>query len=78
MSPEAWAVWCPVLWFGRPGGTQCAKMRCAACAPVVMAASRVCQQGDMRDVRATARGHRCMQDVMQEGFCNFCIADYMM
>ena len=77
MTPEQWSNACGIVWFGQ-ADEHCASMRCTACSPVVMAASRVCQKtsGNASSLGA-ARSHRCMQEVMGEGFCNFCIADYM-
>ena len=51
----------------------CQQARCAACAPAVTTASAVCQ----RSFGPEGQTHKCVQTVMGEGFCNYCIDDYL-
>ena len=45
--------------------------RCAVCSPGVLSAISVCKAA-FKTV-----DHKCVQEVMGEGFCNYCIADFL-
>lgn len=68
LPPSAWSYLCVATWW--PLHEQhCAESRCAACSPAVMSAVSVCKTVQ------TKLSHKCVQLVMGEGFCNYCIAD---
>ena len=70
VGDETWNNVCPVVWWPLQG-EHCTSARCTACTPAVMSASLVCKR-TLGEV-----SHRCVQRVMGEGACNFCIADFM-
>ena len=81
MTPETWNAICPAVWAPYQED-KCPALRCTACAPVVMVAHRVCERahglaGVRMEAADPARAHKCLQEVMSEGFCNYCIADLM-
>ena len=51
----------------------CTTARCAACGPAVTSAMEVCK----RSFGSDGLTHKCAQTVMGEGFCNYCIDDYL-
>lgn len=59
------AVWWPLQ------ETHCKETRCAVCSPGVLSAISVCKAA-FKTV-----DHKCVQEVMGEGFCNYCIADFL-
>ena len=65
-----WPLLCKVIWWPHEDD-HCASMRCAACAPAMIAASRVCEHTE------GAVGHGCMRSVLGDGSCQFCVVDYL-
>ena len=63
-----WQHLCHVVWWPLHE-EHCTDLRCTACTPSLMAADVVCKR---------TQGHtdyKCLQKVMNEGFCNYCIAE---
>eukprot|EP00095_Tigriopus_kingsejongensis_P006458 maker-scaffold3758_size7581-snap-gene-0.1 protein:Tk06458 transcript:maker-scaffold3758_size7581-snap-gene-0.1-mRNA-1 annotation:"tpa: prion protein 2a 2a" len=67
-----WDNICFLIWFPYHQ-SNCNQLRCTACAPSVMAADVVCKKAS-RGLKST---HKCLQNVMGEGRCNFCITDFL-
>ena len=65
-----WPWICKVIWWPHDDD-HCASMRCAACGPSMMAASRACELGEGRV------SHFCLRRVLGEGVCNYCAVDYI-
>lgn len=59
------AVWWPLQ------ETHCKETRCAVCSPGILSAISVCKAA------FKTADHKCVQEVMGEGFCNYCIADFL-
>jgi hypothetical protein len=70
LPPFVWEALCKATWYPYHE-EKCRDMRCAACAPSIMAATAVCKT-TFKNVRA-----RCVEEVMGEGFCNACIKDFI-
>jgi len=68
---SAWTYMCMATWYPLHAD-HCARARCVACAPAITSATSVCQRSGQ------GPSHRCIQTVMGEGFCNFCINDYLL
>merc|ERR1712156_548082 len=69
LPPSAWNFICIATWYPLQD-EHCAEARCAVCTPAVMSAVSVCRTAQQMD-------HKCIQEVMGEGFCNYCIADFI-
>merc|ERR1719412_190850 len=65
----AWETACFSEWWPFDDDT-CAELRCTACAPAIMSARAVCS-------KQSKESFSCLQKTMSEGYCNFCIADYI-
>merc|ERR1712158_145269 len=72
VPPSAWNYMCLATWWPLHE-EHCQQARCAACAPAVTTASAVCK----RSFGPEGQTHKCVQTVMGEGFCNYCIDDYL-
>ncbi len=67
-----WEVGCRAHWwpFEDTDGL-CGRVRCSVCAPAITAAFAVCEK------TGAIEKHRCIQSIMGDGFCNYCIIDYL-
>jgi len=72
IPPSAWNYMCLATWWPIHE-EHCETARCAACGPAITSATEVCKRSFDVDVAT----HKCVQTVMGEGFCNYCIDDYL-
>ncbi|TRY71066.1 hypothetical protein TCAL_16412 [Tigriopus californicus] len=70
VSPEFWESACQTEWWPFDDDV-CLEARCTACTPAVALAEAVCRLMDK------PKSHRCMQMAMGEGYCNYCIVEFM-
>jgi len=70
LPPSVWNAMCVVTWWPLEE-SHCNAARCVACAPSITTAASVCGQTKQ------AITHKCLEEVMGEGFCNFCIKEYL-
>ncbi len=68
-SGEMWDSACKTHWWPFDDDV-CMHLRCTACTPAVASAASVCKMSGQE------MSHRCMQKVMGEGYCNFCIVEF--
>ena len=68
-SPSFWDEACKSMWWPFEDSV-CIEMRCTACTPSVASAGAVCKMNGRH------KSHRCMQKVMGEGYCNYCIVEF--
>ncbi|XP_040581688.1 uncharacterized protein [Lepeophtheirus salmonis] len=70
LPSNIWNYLCIATWYPLHE-ERCKETRCTVCAPAIMSAAAACEK---------ARGkitHICVQRVMGEGSCNYCIGDFM-
>ncbi|TRY70569.1 hypothetical protein TCAL_06113 [Tigriopus californicus] len=67
-----WNSVCFLVWFPYHKD-KCNQLRCTACTPSIMTADVVCKRASP-DMKST---HKCIQNVMGEGRCNYCITDFL-
>lgn len=68
--PEStWNYLCVATWWPIQD-EHCLQARCSVCTPSVMSAMSVCRSAYNVNLK-------CVQKVMGEGFCNFCIAEFL-
>merc|ERR1712223_830111 len=65
-----WNLICLATWWPLQE-EHCRAARCAVCSPGVLSAMSICKSAYQRV------DHKCVQEVMGEGFCNYCIADFI-
>ncbi len=65
-----WPTVCKVVWWPHHE-KHCKAMRCIACSTSIMVAAKACEkQQRMAD-------YRCLRDVLGDGACNYCAADFL-
>jgi len=70
LPPSVWNAACLAIWWPLQE-EHCNAARCVTCAPAITTAASVCGQTKQ------AITHKCLEQVMGEGFCNFCIKEYL-
>jgi len=70
LPPSVWNAACLAIWWPLQED-HCNAARCVTCAPAITTAASVCGQTKQ------AIDHKCLEQVMGEGFCNFCIKEYL-
>ena len=70
LPPSVWSAMCVATWWPLQED-HCEAARCVACSPSITTAATVCKK--------TGKGvtHKCLEKVMGEGSCNFCISKYL-
>merc|ERR1712038_1688337 len=70
LPPQVWNAMCVAVWWPLQED-HCNAARCVACAPSITTAATVCGKTNQ------AINHKCLEEVMGEGFCNYCIKEYL-
>merc|ERR1711899_171267 len=70
LPPQVWNAMCVAVWWPLQED-HCNAARCVACAPSITTAATVCGKTNQ------AINHKCLEQVMGEGFCNYCIKEYL-
>jgi len=70
LPPSVWEPLCLATWWPYHG-EHCNTARCVACSPAITTSAAVCRRAG-KEVT-----NKCVQDVMGEGFCNYCINEYL-
>jgi hypothetical protein len=70
LPSKVWNSICVATWWPLHG-KHCNAARCVACSPSITTSASVCKKTGLRVT------HKCIEDVMGEGFCNFCIKEYL-
>jgi len=70
LPPSVWNAACLAIWWPLQED-HCNAARCVTCAPAITTAASVCGQTKQ------AIDHKCLEQVMGEGFCNFCIKEFL-
>merc|ERR1712156_621563 len=70
LPPQVWNAMCVAVWWPLQED-RCNAARCVACAPSITTAATVCGKTNQ------AINHKCLEEVMGEGFCNYCIKEYL-
>merc|ERR1711890_106684 len=66
LPPSVWNAMCVATWWPLQVD-HCEAARCVACSPAITTAASVCRNTGLQIT------HKCIEEVMNEGFCNFCI-----
>merc|ERR1712156_165900 len=70
LPPQVWNAICVAVWWPLQED-HCNAARCVACAPSISTAATVCGKTNQEI------NHKCLEEVMGEGFCNYCIKEYL-
>jgi len=70
LPPSVWNAMCVATWWPLQAD-HCEAARCVACSPAITTAASVCRNTGLQIT------HKCIEEVMNEGFCNFCIKEYL-
>merc|ERR1712156_235001 len=70
LPPQVWNAMCVAVWWPLQED-HCNAARCVACAPSISTAATVCGKTNQEI------NHKCLEEVMGEGFCNYCIKEYL-
>merc|ERR1712156_1331691 len=70
LPPQVWNAMCVAVWWPLQED-HCNAARCVACAPSITTAATVCGKTNQEI------NHKCLEEVMGEGFCNYCIKEYL-
>merc|ERR1712156_995385 len=70
LPPQVWNAMCVAVWWPLQED-HCNAARCVACAPSITTAATVCGKTNQKI------NHKCLEEVMGEGFCNYCIKEYL-
>jgi hypothetical protein len=67
---EDWPTLCKVVWWPHHE-KHCKAMRCIACSTSIMVAAKACEKTQR------AADYRCLRDILGDGACNYCTADFL-
>ena len=70
LPPSVWNAICLATWWPLQQ-EHCETARCVACSPAITTSAAVCKKAGLKLT------HKCIEEVMGEGSCNFCIKEYL-